>query len=242
MAGITDRRMWFGADTKIQYIEESDDGSEHVAAALGSKITAYELRGGVVTIGYAGMWDNIDGDDQFLNHLTEWANWGPADVQVGALAALLAKEFASTSTAQSFVEADRKGWAPNASEFLIGWYPEEGDLELWYVTADHAERLEPDVLHAIGGGPNSTMTRRYRRQGASIDAAFLHQKVHDVLTQHPSSAYDFPIEIVEVSGPFIQAVQRSWFDSSKAPIARPSMRRYVPPKLTDGPFAQTGDL
>jgi hypothetical protein len=80
MAGITDRRMWFGADTKIQYIEEAEDGSERVAAALGSKITAYELLGGVVVVGYAGMWDNVHGDEQFLEHLTQWASGGPTDV------------------------------------------------------------------------------------------------------------------------------------------------------------------
>ena len=242
MAGITDRRMWFGADTKIQYVEEGDDGSEHVAAALGSKITAYELLGGVVVVGYAGMWDNLNGDEQFLEHLTTWAQGDPADAQIAQLAALLAKEFASPMTTQSAVEADARGWALNASEFLIGWFPEEGDLELWYVVADHAERLDADTLHAIGGGPGSTMTRRYRREGAGIDAAYLHQKLHEVLTEQPSSAYDFPLEVVEVSGPLIEAVQRSCFDASKAPIGRPTMRVYVPPKLTDGPFAQTGDL
>ncbi len=242
MAGITDRRMWFGADTKIQYFEEGEDGSEHIASALGSKITAYELRGGVVVVGYAGMWDNVNGDEQFIEHLTQWATGGPTDVQIGGLAAVLAKEFASPQTAQSFAAADQEGWAANASEFLIGWYPEVGDLELWYVIADHAQRVVSNVLHAIGGGPGSTMTRQYRRQGASIDADFLHQKLHDVLTEQPSSAYGFPIEIVDVSGPFIEAVQRSYFDAEKAQIAKPLMRVHVPPKLTDGPFAQTGDL
>jgi hypothetical protein len=242
MAGITGRRMWFGADTKIQYLEECDDGSEHVAAALGSKITAYELRGGVVVVGYAGMWDNVNGDEQFLEHLTQWANELPADASAGELAMRLAKEFASPMTTQSVVEADARGWALNASEFLIGWYPAASDLELWYVVADHAERLEADVLHAIGGGPGSTMTRRYRRQDEPINADFLHQKLHDVLTRHPSSAYDFPLEIVAVSGPVIGKVQRSYFDAAGEPTTKPSMRVYVPPRLTNGPFAQTGDL
>src|ERR1039457_276241 len=114
MAGSTHRQMWFSADTKIQSLEEGVFWSEHVASALGSKITAYELRGGVVAVGYAGMWDNLNGDEQSLEHLTTWAQGDPADAQKAQLAALLAKEFASPMTTQSAVEADARGWALTA--------------------------------------------------------------------------------------------------------------------------------
>jgi hypothetical protein len=214
-------RLIFGADSKIRYIPPFE---RLVRTGSGSKVTVFSGSWGNLAVGYAGLWTEGLDDDLLHNVLTRWE---AASQSISELCNLLAREVAQPLTRRSFDEG-----FPNLSEFLVGYFPLRDNPSLHYVSSGSSERVPVGVIRAIGGDPRYTFTQRHLPpSGEEVDRRFLVDAFARDLTRAPSDAYDYPLLVVEISGPAVEDISRQYVGQDLLPTAAPAILKEIPRPL-----------
>jgi hypothetical protein len=224
LAAANDEGLIFAADTKLRY---RDDSSGPLRSCVGSKVTAYRARGGNLVIAVAGLWVQGGADELLQAVLGEWvASGDPISILAEGLA---------TRVAQLLTPLSVREGQPNPSELLIGFYAPEDEPVLFFVSSGPYEEVPHNVLRAVGGDPTYAFTQRHvPAAGTTVDVNFALKCFDDNVSRAPSSANDYPIQLVRVVGTAFDGISSEFYGPSGTRVSTPEIARQIPAPFTLG--------
>jgi len=211
-------RLIFAGDSKIRYYDDAGT----LQTCIGSKITVFSTLRGNMVIGHAGMWIEGGADDLLQDVIRKWATGeGPLTDLCEALA---------NDVAQRLTQLSMHNGVPNMSEFLVGWFPHDGEPELWFVSSGHSEAIPSDVVWAIGGDPTQPpIAQRHRPvEGEPVTSPFVLNDIDRAMSGIPSTVYDYPVLLVQVGGASAEDASQEWFGPGAKPVSAPNVERQTP--------------
>lgn len=211
-------RLILAGDSKIRYYDEAGT----LKTCTGSKITVFSTLPGNIVIGHAGMWIEGGADDLLQGVIGKWvAAKDPLDEFCKALA---------HHVAQRLTQLSMHTGAPNLSEFLVGWFPRDGEPELWFVSSGHSEAVPSDVVWTIGGDPTQPSLAQTHRpvEGQSVTPRFVVDDIDRAMSPMTSAVYDYPVLLVQVWGASPEDASREWFGPGGNRVSAPSVERHTP--------------